>query len=209
MARIDRKQREFERREQDILDAALQLFSQPNWESVTIDQIAKAAEVGKGTVYKHFASKDELLFQLMLRFFQGLLKQLQLAAMDEGDILVHFRRIFESALRYHLDHREYRYIVEYCDRIDFKERADESWRASFSELDRAFSEWGDPMLLAAMEQGIIQQRPLEKINMGLHACFDGAVNMLWAGKDWCVHGNEDEILESVIDFMMSGLIGQV
>ena len=209
MARPDRKRREFERREDDLLNRALELFSRPNWESVTVEQIARAADVGKGTVYKHFVSKDELLFRLMLRFYQGLLQAFQQEFGEDEDILQRFRRVFEYALRYHLKHREYRYIVEYCNRIDFKERADASWHASFLELDQAFKDWGDPMILAAMDRGLIQKRPVAQVTLGLHACFDGAVDMLWAGKDWCPHGDEQEIVESVTAFMMSGFIGQV
>jgi len=209
MARQDRKQREFERREEDILDAALVLLSRPKWESVTIEQIAQAAEVGKGTVYKHFISKDELLFRLMLRFYQGLLLHIQDHIRQDGNILDQFRCIFERAFHYHQERREYRYVVEYCKRIDFKERADESWHASFMKLDQAFSDWGDPMIIAGMEQGLIEKRPLGQIQIGLHACFDGAINMLWAGKDWCLQGDEEMIIASVTAFMMSGLIGRV
>lgn len=210
MALVDRKQREFERREEDILDAALELFSRPNWEAVTIEQISATAGIGKGTVYKHFASKDELLFRLMMRFYRGILRELEGRFMGDGDpdFLSLFRRIIEFELRYHHERREYRYVVEYCKRIDFKERADESWRASFTELDRAFSQWSDPKLMEAMERGVIERRPLADVQVGLYACFDGAVNMLWAGQDWCGHGDAEQIIESATAFMMAGLIGR-
>jgi len=64
VARIDRQKREFPRRELEILDVALELCSSADFESVTIEQIARGGDVGKGTVYKHFAGKDELLFRL-------------------------------------------------------------------------------------------------------------------------------------------------
>jgi len=207
MVTTARKLREFERREEDIFDAALTLFSHPNWESVTIEQIAKLAEVGKGTVYKHISSKDELLFKLTIQFYRGLLQRFQLEDMDSDDVLETFRNIFKIAFQYHLDHAEYRYIVEYTNRIDFKERANESWHDAFWELDNAFSQWGDPMLIEAMEKGLISKRPLDHISIGMHACFDGTVNMLWAGKDWCSHGNKEEIIEAATEFMMNGLIG--
>jgi AcrR family transcriptional regulator len=204
-----RKQREFERREEEILDVALTLFSGPGWESVSIDQIAKAAEIGKGTLYNHFASKDELLFRLMLRFYEGLLSHLKNETFNSGEILNSFEQILRVAFRYHLEHREYRYVVEYCKRIDFKERAEEGWRSLFQDMDRAFSDWGDPLLLAAMEQGLISNRPITHINMGLQACFNGAVEMLWAGSDWCLqHADVEEVIDSVTAFMLAGLIGQ-
>ena len=127
MAQQDRKQRAFERREQDILTAALELCATPRWESVTVEQIAERAEVGKGTVYKHFSSKDELLFRLMMRFYRGLLRMLH-DEIPEGDPPAQLRAAFGRALRYHIDHGEYRYVVEYCERIDFKLRAQPAWR---------------------------------------------------------------------------------
>jgi len=202
-----RKQREFERREEDIFDAALELFSQSNWESVTIEQIANLAEVGKGTVYKHVSSKDELLFRLTIQFYRGLLQQFQLEDIESDNVLSSFRQIFQIAFQYHLDHAEYRYIVEYTSKIDFKERADKSWHDDFIELDNAFSQWGDPMLIEAIDKGLIAKRPLDRINIGTRACFEGTVNMLWAGKDWCSYNSKEEILEAATDFMMSGLIG--
>ena len=45
----DRRAREFVRREQDILQAALALSNRDDWQTVTIDQIAPKAEIGKGT----------------------------------------------------------------------------------------------------------------------------------------------------------------
>ena len=64
------------------------------------------------------------------------------------------------------------------------------------------------MFERAMRKGLIQKRPLQQLSLGMCACFDGVVNMLWAGRDWCVHGDEEEIIDSVTAFMMAGLIGQ-
>ena len=64
----DRKEREFKRREEEILAAALALFRNDNWQAVTVEQIAEAAEIGKGTIYKHFASKDEMYARLVMDY---------------------------------------------------------------------------------------------------------------------------------------------
>lgn len=34
-----------------------------DWQTVTIEQIAERAEIGKGTIYKHFKTKDEILYR--------------------------------------------------------------------------------------------------------------------------------------------------
>lgn len=43
-----------------ILHAALQLFSRQGYENTSIDQLARAAGVGKGTVYTYFRSKSDI-----------------------------------------------------------------------------------------------------------------------------------------------------
>ncbi|MCD4743284.1 MAG: TetR/AcrR family transcriptional regulator [Desulfobacteraceae bacterium] len=67
MGIADRKARNFKRREGDILQAALDLFSEQGVEFVTIEMIAEKAEVGKGTIYKHFSSKSEIFGSLIIR----------------------------------------------------------------------------------------------------------------------------------------------
>lgn len=62
----DRREREFKRREEDILTASFDLFSENGIESVTIDMIAERAEVGKGTIYKHFIGKNEIFASLVI-----------------------------------------------------------------------------------------------------------------------------------------------
>lgn len=75
------------------------------------------------TVYKHFAGKDELLFRLNMRFYHGLLEELG-AQTIEGTPLEKLERLLGHALNCHVRHREYRYVVHYCARIAFMERAE-------------------------------------------------------------------------------------
>lgn len=44
-----------------ILRAALRLFSERGFESPTVDDIAAAADIGKGTIYNYFRTKEDIL----------------------------------------------------------------------------------------------------------------------------------------------------
>ena len=56
-----------------ILQNAEKLFAQYGIESVTMHQIAKATGIGQGTLYRKYASKQELIFDLLSEQAQAFL----------------------------------------------------------------------------------------------------------------------------------------
>jgi AcrR family transcriptional regulator len=48
-----------------ILSAAIDLFSRRGLDAVTVDEIASAADVGKGTIYDYFATKESIVVAFM------------------------------------------------------------------------------------------------------------------------------------------------
>lgn len=58
---------EYEQREQRLLDAAAELILRWGAKRVTIDEVARRARIGKGTVYLHFESRSRLLGSVLMR----------------------------------------------------------------------------------------------------------------------------------------------
>jgi len=48
-----------------ILSTAIELFSRRGIDAVTIDEIAAAADVGKGTIYNYFTAKEDIVVAFM------------------------------------------------------------------------------------------------------------------------------------------------
>lgn len=63
----ERKEREREARRNGILDATEQVVKGKGFATATMDDIAKTAELAKGTVYLYYKSKEELMVGLMIR----------------------------------------------------------------------------------------------------------------------------------------------
>lgn len=61
---MGRREEKREATRQDILTAARSLFSDKGYDATSVDDVALAANVAKGTFYYHFNSKDELLHAL-------------------------------------------------------------------------------------------------------------------------------------------------
>jgi AcrR family transcriptional regulator len=68
----ERKEREKERRRQQIMVAARRIFSDKGFSRATMEDIANEAELSAGTIYLYFKNKDELCASLTLRILQYL-----------------------------------------------------------------------------------------------------------------------------------------
>ena len=60
-----RKEREKLARQQEILKAARELFVTKGFRETTLEEIARLAEFGKGTLYNYFASKEDLFIGII------------------------------------------------------------------------------------------------------------------------------------------------
>jgi len=47
------------------------LFTSRRFHKITVDDVAQAAQVGKGTIYRYFQNKDDLFSQTAPALFSG------------------------------------------------------------------------------------------------------------------------------------------
>jgi AcrR family transcriptional regulator len=73
----ERKERERERRRQQIMVAAKRVFTNKGFAKATMEDIANEAELSPGTLYLYFKNKDELYASLSLRILQYLMIRLE------------------------------------------------------------------------------------------------------------------------------------
>jgi AcrR family transcriptional regulator len=89
-------------REARILDAAGDLLLAYGYRKVTIDDVARRADVGKGTIYLHWASKLELFATVLMREAVALAEaQLARLRADPAEVQLHrtMRSLFLMVMR--------------------------------------------------------------------------------------------------------------
>jgi AcrR family transcriptional regulator len=72
VGRPPRERRDAAAHRQQVLEAARRLFEERGVEAVTMDEIAEAAGVGKGTLYRRYGDKGKLVLALMNACVAGL-----------------------------------------------------------------------------------------------------------------------------------------
>ena len=79
--KLSRREREKLRQRQEILDAALELFSEKGYHNVSMHEIAEKAEFAIGTLYNFFKNKEDLYKTLIIeqanRFHEALTKAVE------------------------------------------------------------------------------------------------------------------------------------
>jgi AcrR family transcriptional regulator len=71
-----------------IFESALHIFAKKGFHGTTIDEIAAASGVGKGTVYRSFKSKDDLLEQLLAEKYNDIISRITNVFTRDEDVLL-------------------------------------------------------------------------------------------------------------------------
>ncbi len=103
-SRVERRK---EKTRKALLAVALELFQEKGIYWTKIEDITERADIGKGTFYQYFQTKEELLEVLLQEGLNELLSRIQEAVRDSTPgpgLLTH---IIQAKIDFHLQHKEY------------------------------------------------------------------------------------------------------
>lgn len=204
MSMKSRKQREFERRGEEILAAALSLFATDAWEEVTVEQIANKAEVGKGTVYKHFTSKYEIYAHLVIGFQHQTIDSVR--QIDTNlPVLEQFSLRLQAIWDTHLSSRELHRVFLYCSRPEFRSKLCSETISTLDNIEKQLGEMSYQLVTDGIAQGIFPDRPYELLMFGVRASLWGAIELIWSGHLGDI--DQKAYLQELDRFIIAGLTG--
>jgi AcrR family transcriptional regulator len=111
-------------KKQAILDAAARVFSGRPFHEALIDEVAAAAGVGKGTIYRYFPTKDDLYFAAILHGFDELSSTLAVTLSRESSPRRRLERIAREVLSFSRSRPDL-YVLLQRDERRFLEREEE------------------------------------------------------------------------------------
>ncbi len=109
----ERKQREKNRRINEIITAARKTFIAKGYSSTTMEDIAKESELSRRTLYLYFKSKEEISFELMYSAFTALYDRLREAADHDGSAMERIIRLRDAYIRFYREDFENFYFTVY------------------------------------------------------------------------------------------------
>jgi AcrR family transcriptional regulator len=148
----NRRKRERRERRAAILDAARSVFFTQGISQTTMDDVAAAAELSKGTIYLYFQSKETLLAALLQEGLTMLVKQLEAAyAADQArPAATRLRDLARAYFGFFQAHPHYYRLLMALDRRQFQESVDpEVYRQTLIRSTRGLA-----YVIQAIEQGV-------------------------------------------------------
>lgn len=97
MGLLERRIKEKDSRKKQILKSARALFFKKGFNKVTVDEIAKASELGKGSIYLYFDSKEEIYAQILLNDIDSFNRQVSALLEKQekaSELLIEFSNIY-------------------------------------------------------------------------------------------------------------------
>ncbi len=107
MEKAKRKEREFNLRRADILDAAVKIFAAKGFHNATVAEIAAASGFAIGTIYQFFASKEQLYAAMLTEKLEMMYACIRSAVEEEADIIRKIELLVASHFRYVEENAEF------------------------------------------------------------------------------------------------------
>ena len=88
-----------------ILGVAREAFAENAFHEVLMDDVARSAEVGKGTIYRYFPDKEHLYFAVIFDGLEGLKRHIRSALPEEVDSEALIRELVFSLVSFFRENR--------------------------------------------------------------------------------------------------------
>lgn len=99
-------------RREHLVAVATRLFAERGYHPTSVAEIVAALGVGKGVFYWYFASKEELMVEILRSSHHSLRKRQQAAIADEPDPLRRIELGIRASLQWFCEHREFFAIIQ-------------------------------------------------------------------------------------------------
>jgi AcrR family transcriptional regulator len=155
-------------RAEHILDVAADLLIRLGYRRVTVDDIADAADIGKGTIYLHWKTREALFVAVLLREFLGSMDELTAGLRaDPQAVLLH--RITQAQFRQILRRPLLRAV--YTDDSDVLGKL----RTGLQKVldPRHHSAFEDYLALLAAHGLLREEFTVSQVSQAFHATFRG------------------------------------
>jgi AcrR family transcriptional regulator len=145
-------------RREAILDAATRLFAERGYDGTDTQALAEELQVGKGTLYRYFASKRELFLAAVDRGAHCLRRRIEESSEQAADPLERLACVIRTYLAFFAEHPEYVELL-IQERALFRDRKTPTF---YTNREEAIRRWQE-IYRSMIAEGRLREMPVERI----------------------------------------------
>lgn len=192
-----------ERRREEILDTAARIFARLGYPGTDVQLVADALEVGKGTIYRYFPSKEELFLASVDRGMLRLRAEIDASVVDLTDPLDRVERAIRTYLSFFKDHPEFVELM-IQERAEFRDRKKSTYfeHRDKDECGGKNSEWSN-LFAGLMVEGRVRDIPVKRIlDVSSDLVYGTMFTNHFAGR----HKPLEEQAQDILDIVFNGIL---
>lgn len=107
-----------------VLDAAAQSFAQYGYKATTMELVAKIANVGKGTIYTFFSTKEELFEEILSLALKEMTNIIEQGVNEENTFDQNFFQVMDHMMEFRAKHELFAKLVQEKQDVGTKQAMD-------------------------------------------------------------------------------------
>jgi AcrR family transcriptional regulator len=184
-------------RQEAIFAAAVERFSRQGTEQTTMQEIAEGAGVGKGTLYRYFDDKEDLIFSLIEIGFKKMIDQIKEGIVEVNNPEVKLEKAIEIQLQFYDQHRDFcKFLTR--ESLGYKDK----FKASIKKIRSNYTVVFEEIIDQGCEQEIFKEIDVEISAVSL----TGMINI--TALHWFMFKDDfpvEKIKENLFKIYVSGL----
>ena len=118
-----RKERQRIEREELIIEHGQRMLLREGFQNLNLDHLAKAVEYSKGTIYRHFATKEDLVLAIATQALERRADLFERAMKFKGTSREQMRAIGFACLQFAMEHKDFFNVEMMLKSVSFWEKA--------------------------------------------------------------------------------------
>lgn len=217
---LTRKEREIRQREELILSAAQSMIHEHGYNYLSMERVAERVEYSKGTIYNHFASKEDLVCSLSCRCISNLIDVFERAYHYPGSTRERYAAIGLGYSLYHQLHPMDAQNIQLVKNSAVREKVSDTKLAEMESLEKKITHIARSIVQQAIDCGDLSKEHQSNVNTIVFGCwsmhygallleqsdiplhelgFNPVVNMLWKNTNIYLDGYQWQPLSTDTD----------
>jgi len=186
-------------RRQQILDAAAPVFARHGYGNTDVQFVADALQVGKGTIYRYFATKEELFLAAVDRGMNRLTERFEAEVHSLDDPMQRMEKAIRVYLGFFQEHPEYVELL-IQERAEFRDRKKPTY---FEHRDAHVHRWHE-LFRNLIAEGRMRDVPVERTAEVLNDLVYGTMfTNYFAAREEPIEAQAEHILDLVFHGILS------